>query len=275
MIALMRKTVTLLKKAGETPLEAVETFRTENGIGAKVPLAYAGRLDPLASGKLLVLIGEECKKQKSYHGLDKEYVFEILLGFTSDTGDVLGLSTKGVPSTTPDVRTLEKVVGALNGPLTLPYPNFSSKTVRGKPLFLWTLENKLTEIEIPVITTPMYALNFLNSRTVSSPELLRDITYKISQVTDVVAPSKALGENFRRIPILTLWNKHLTAENPEAFLILKFTVVCGSGLYIRSLAPYIAAHLGTTGLAYSIHRTKIGRYHALPFLKKGFWFPTY
>ena len=48
----------------------------------------------MASGKLLILIGDECKNQKKYFGLDKEYEFEVLFGVESDTGDVLGLISK-------------------------------------------------------------------------------------------------------------------------------------------------------------------------------------
>jgi tRNA U55 pseudouridine synthase TruB len=40
---------------------------------------------PMASGKLLVLLGEECKHQENYHSLDKEYEFSVLLGIGSDT----------------------------------------------------------------------------------------------------------------------------------------------------------------------------------------------
>ncbi|MBU2330236.1 hypothetical protein KKG57_02105, partial [Patescibacteria group bacterium] len=86
----MKKYVVLEKPVGQTPLEALRLFQERSPIYKDVPLSYAGRLDPMASGKLLVLIGEECKKQKKYHGLDKEYVIEVLLDIGTDTGDVLG-----------------------------------------------------------------------------------------------------------------------------------------------------------------------------------------
>mgnify|MGYP001558770480 FL=1 len=34
---------------------------------------------------------DECKNQKKYTDLDKEYEIEVLLGIASDTGDVLGI----------------------------------------------------------------------------------------------------------------------------------------------------------------------------------------
>jgi tRNA U55 pseudouridine synthase TruB len=45
----------------------------------------------MAEGKMLILAGEACKEREKYLGLDKEYIFEILLGFKSDTKDILGI----------------------------------------------------------------------------------------------------------------------------------------------------------------------------------------
>ena len=82
------------KMIGETPLECLERTRLEKGIAALVPMTYAGRLDPLASGKLLILVGDECKEKEKYLGLDKEYEIEVLFGVMTDTGDALGLIKK-------------------------------------------------------------------------------------------------------------------------------------------------------------------------------------
>jgi tRNA U55 pseudouridine synthase TruB len=89
----MEKYIMLDKAVGETPLSCAEEYRALHPELAGVSMAYAGRLDPMASGKLLVLLGEECKNQTSYHGLDKEYEFSVLLGIGSDSHDVLGRLT--------------------------------------------------------------------------------------------------------------------------------------------------------------------------------------
>ena len=89
-MCLMKKYITLDKAVGETPLSCAEDYRAKHKELEGVAMAYAGRLDPMASGKLLILLGEECKNQTNYHGLDKEYEFSVLLGIGSDTHDVLG-----------------------------------------------------------------------------------------------------------------------------------------------------------------------------------------
>src|SRR3989344_4155540 len=80
------------KVLGETPLQALERLRVEKDFPHDLAMTYAGRLDPMAEGKLLILTGEDCKRRERYDGLDKEYVFEIAFGIESDTGDILGIS---------------------------------------------------------------------------------------------------------------------------------------------------------------------------------------
>ncbi len=259
---------TIEKRVGETPLLTTERLRLERGISKETPLAYAGRLDPMASGKLLVLIGDECKVQEKYHAFDKEYRVEILLGVSSDTGDVLGL----LRTCTLNVCTVEEakeVLASYVGNISLPYPHFSSKTVAGKPLHTWTLEKRLDEIEIPVKESRIHKLTFDGLRTVSKEEVLTTVRAKIETISEVTDPKKALGADFRREDVRKSWDEFEKNGN-EAYQIFSFTCTASSGTYMRSLAEEIGKKLDTCGLAYSIHRTKIGKYVALS-KKYGFW----
>ena len=65
----MRRYAVIEKNIGETPLMAVESFRKLNPELLQYPMTYAGRLDPMASGKLVVLIGDECKRQAIFFSL--------------------------------------------------------------------------------------------------------------------------------------------------------------------------------------------------------------
>ena len=90
----MKKILILHKKEGETPLEALNVFRFKNKKYKDVKMTYAGRLDTLVSGLLLVLTGDTVKEKEKYLKLNKEYEFKILFGFATDTYDVLGKVTK-------------------------------------------------------------------------------------------------------------------------------------------------------------------------------------
>ena len=64
MKKIFKKIILLNKKEGETPLEALEKFRLTNKKYKDVKMTYAGRLDPMATGLLLVLAGEETKNKE-------------------------------------------------------------------------------------------------------------------------------------------------------------------------------------------------------------------
>jgi tRNA U55 pseudouridine synthase TruB len=77
----LKKVIVLNKKEGETPLEALEAFRAKNKKYKDMKMTYAGRLDPLVSGLLLVLAGDARKEKEKYLGLTKEYEFSVLCTF--------------------------------------------------------------------------------------------------------------------------------------------------------------------------------------------------
>lgn len=258
----MPKTATIQKSVGQTPLECIEAFRQHTGIPSSVPLAYAGRLDPMASGTLLVLIGDECKKLAQYTHLDKQYRIEVLFGIGTDTGDVLGIAETS-PRTTVTAHDVTACVRTFVGTRTYEYPKFSSKTVQGKPLHQWTNEGRIDEIRIPTKEATVYAIACVGVRTMSSDEVLHYVQNKIETIPPVTDESKKIGADFRRVPIRARWDE-IAHQHPHAVYTVA-TIVCtvSSGMYMRTLAGLMGEQLGTTALALSIHRTKIGHYYHL------------
>ncbi|MFW6210141.1 MAG: hypothetical protein ACOC4E_01470 [Patescibacteria group bacterium] len=253
--------ITLEKAVGETPLQCVEAYRGQHPELKDVPLAYAGRLDPMASGRLLVLIGDTCKRQTDFHTLDKRYEFSILFGVSSDTYDVLG-RLQSHPSVPPITQTrLLPLLHDLIGPSRLPYPPFSAKTVQGKPLHTWTLEGRLNEIELPLQHGTIYALSLTALSAVTRQSAAALALQKIDRLPPVTETSKALGRDFRRSDVRADWNAIAADTNvPNSLCVAHLACIASSGTYMRSLAHHIAHQLGTGGLAWHIHRTHIGTY---------------
>jgi tRNA pseudouridine(55) synthase len=269
------------KELGETPLQALERLRnikTEEknaDILLQTKMTYAGRLDPLAEGELLILVGEECKKKDEYLGLDKVYEVEILLGAQTDTGDVMGMTIDNdelkAGSEKLSVKNIEKVLKSFLGKVSWSYPAFSSKTVNGKPLFLWALEGKINEVEIPTRESEIYQLELLGSDDNCFTQLraseLRDLIHaKISSVKKVPEnivngkDTKRLGADFRRADVLQSWAEFFLCpecRSGHKFEVLKLRCKCSSGTYMRTLAQKIGEDLGTPALALSIVRTEI------------------
>ena len=270
------------KELGETPLQALEYLRKQEGIETDVKMTYAGRLDPLAEGELLILVGEECKKKDEYLGLDKEYEVEILLGVQTDTGDVMGvIDTKpkfksqelGTPKQGFGVDEVRNILSKFIGKISWPYPIFSSKTVQGKPLFVWALEGKIGEVEIPTRESEIYELELLSapSAKLSISELRELVHTKINSIPKVPESivdgkdTKRLGQDFRRAEVLQSWadffdnvaSKPLATEQVQVFDVIKIRCKCSSGTYMRTLAQKVGEELGVPALALSIVRTEI------------------
>jgi len=255
----MQKRVVLWKEVGETPLMALERYTRLHGEYANIPATYAGRLDPMAEGKLLVLLGSECKKQDHYRGLDKEYVVEVLLDAGSDTGDALGLVQYSGKETRVDPRVLQQVLATEKRVHTHPYPAFSSKTVDGKPLFMYALEGTLDTITIPEHQEHIYTLSHQDTAHIDTKTLRERIDTFLAQVPRTDEPSKALGADFRIDTVRESWDALIAQAKDRHFSILTLRVVCGSGTYMRTLAGRVGEALGTTALALSIRRTRIGK----------------
>ena len=265
------KYVLLEKSVGQTPLASTELWRNDKPEMKNIPLAYAGRLDPMASGQLLVLIGDECKVQEKYHDFDKQYEFSVLFGVTSDTADVLGrLQFVNIPPPI-SLTELQKTTQELLGTIELPYPHFSAKTVKGKPLHVWTLEGRLNEITLPTKISTIYKHKTIRLETKSRRDIYRAVSAKIELIPPITEASKILGNDFRRVDVRADWLRFSQLGQPtDMFSIATFVCIAGSGTYMRTLAEVIARACRTIGLAYCIHRTHIGLYQPLP-LVGGFW----
>ena len=264
----MKRYVVLNKKVGETPLSALDAWKAKNTAYKNVSASYAGRLDPMASGKLLVLLGDECKKQAEYTGLDKEYVIEVLFGVGSDTGDALGIVELGTPTLVSSSHVRQVLVGEI-GKQERPYPRFSSKTVNGKPLFLHTLSGTIEQVEIPTHTEEIFRIALQNIKNVSAKALQKRVEKYLCLVPKTDEPSKRLGEDFRINDVRASWERVFGEEPEGVYTIATLRVTCGSGTYMRSLAGRLGEALHSKALALSIKRTRIGTY------KKGRWTHSY
>lgn len=262
----MKRYVVLEKAVGETPLAALSAFRAAHTEYADVPMTYAGRLDPMARGKLLILIGDECKRKKQYEKLDKEYEIEVLLDMGSDTGDVLGIVTKSGQETRVDETMIRSVLQKEIGAFNRAYPAFSSKPVYGKPLFLHALEGTLPEL--PTHRETIYGIELIALKRMTHTELRERIAKQLAQTPVSDDPKKELGADFRITDVRTSWDAAVAGAERD-YMVLTLKVACASGTYMRSLAARIGEAFGTHALALSIHRTKLGR------RVLGFWVSTY
>lgn len=240
--------IKIYKEKGETPLERIDRFREENPEYGEAKLSYAGRLDPMAEGVILILIGDENKEREKHLKYSKEYTFEILFGFRTDSYDLLGLLQENFKKYVLNEEELRKNLEKFKGDIDQEYPPFSSKTVKGKALFEWARKGKLDKIEIPKHKVTIYDINLLGIRSINKPDLRKYILEGVLRVKG----------DFRQKEILDKWGNELNRIKTEEFNIAKVNVYCSSGTYIRALVNDLGKILGCGALAYSIKRENIG-----------------
>jgi len=212
------------KHEGETPLACVQRFKRCFPEYTPLPLTYAGRLDPMASG-LLLFSDNESEKQ-ALLGLPKEYLLTILVGLHSDTGDILGIITPH-PGGTNEIP---------EGTFNQPYPAYASKTISGKPLWVHARDGNPQTV--------------LHTVTIYSVEKTRVCTYTKEQLCTVVEKRIALPGDFRQEAV-----RASCQTIPDGvYELLTFRIRCASGTYMRVLADTYG------GLAWKIERVGIGEY---------------
>ena len=239
------------KPIGLTPLQAIIKLKKLYPVYQNQKIGYAGRLDPMAEGLLLLLIGDENKKRKEYEQLSKEYEFEVLLGIESDSYDALSLITN-VTKIKMNIDNLNlKIINLLNsyvGSSAQPYPPYSSARVKGKPLYYWARAGKINEILIPKKTITVQKLKLNNISSIALIEIYPKVIERI----------KLVDGEFRQEAILRNW-KEVVSQNSKIILTkISATISCSSGTYVRSIANSIGTNLGVGAIALSIKRTKIG-----------------
>lgn len=243
--------VGVCKPVGATPLEAVREYVAASGGDVSLRRSYAGRLDPMAEGLLVVLEGARCDEQEAWQHHAKEYAWELLLGVGSDSYDVLGLAQLQLPDDW-DVAVraaTEALEHGLLGRRQQPYPPYSSARVAGHPLFWWAQQGRLNEVQIPRVEVEVRACRVGCVRWVPISFLLRDLLDRIGRVT---------GTGFRQAAVCARWREVLGALPSDTRLpLLSVRSSVSSGTYIRSLAHEAGAAAGCGGLAWSICRTAV------------------
>jgi len=232
----MNRVLNIYKTKGLTPLEVIRELKNTHEYES-CTLSYAGRLDPLADGVLLVLIGEENKNREGYEKLNKSYEFEVLIGIHTDTYDIMGIPHMA------DVHVdVEKEIKNLKGEKIVHFPPYSSRRVRGHPLFWWARNGLLSQIKVPRHKVKIYETKVIKKRTVTKREL-----------EERLGVIKRVNGEFRQKVIINSWKKFLPTT-PQTFAAYTIEISCASGTYVRA----IANELG--GVALRITRTAVGKW---------------
>lgn len=139
------------KPAGCTSHDVVQRVRKalrQRSVG------HAGTLDPLATGVLVVAIGEGTKLVSHLQSDDKRYEVTVALGAETDSLDADGEVTETAEVPPLDQDTVEHALSAFIGRLPQEAPKLSAIKVAGTPLHRRTRRGE--DVEAPVREVELY-----------------------------------------------------------------------------------------------------------------------
>lgn len=239
-----KSVIPFYKHAGETPLEAVSRLRAILALPQETKTAYAGRLDPMAEGLILVLVGEGTKNIDDHLSLEKTYEATIVLGFSTDTFDALGLITARL-SSFPSFETIRRELMSFEGAFSFDLPPFSSYKIRGKPLFHWARQG------IAPPKTPPRRKTTISEIIPTDEGLMPLETMRAS----IIERTLRITGDFRQEQIRAQWE---ALTEPHELPYITATITCSAGTYIRALVDEFSKHIGTPAFLFALKRTKIG-----------------
>lgn len=223
------------KPLGWTSFDVVNKVRylLSRRLGVKkIKIGHAGTLDPLATGLLVICVGEYTKKIEQFQAMPKTYTGVITFGATTPSFDL----EKAVDATFPTGHLtdelLDKVRRQFIGDLRQIPPVFSAVKVDGRRLY----KNARTgeAVDLPERSVRIESLEF--------------------------GPLRSLPSTGNRQPS-TISKKGppiMLHPDYEEGLQVDFQVVCSKGTYIRSLARDLGEAAGSGAYLSSLRRTGTG-----------------
>ena len=123
-------------------------------------VGHAGTLDPLATGVLVVALGDALKILEFINDNDKEYIATAKMGLLTDTLDVTGKVLKEEKNFIVTKEELESTLNSFKGSYLQEVPLYSSVKVNGKRLYKYAREER--EVVLPKREVNIFSIELLN-----------------------------------------------------------------------------------------------------------------
>lgn len=114
--------------------------------GSKIKIGHTGTLDPLATGLLVLMVGNYTKKVPEFTKLDKTYEVTMRLGQTSTTGDEEG-DKLAISDKVPGINEVREALVPFVGEIEQVPPAYSAVKVGGKRAYDLARAGKTPELK--------------------------------------------------------------------------------------------------------------------------------
>lgn len=133
------------KEVDKSSFFVIKQIRAITGIKK---VGFAGTLDPMASGLLIIAISSATKFLDTFHFLDKVYIAKIEFGKISDTYDKEGIIKKTEVKNIPTLVEIKKIIEKkFIGEILQTPPIFSAKKINGKNAYELARKNENVKLK--------------------------------------------------------------------------------------------------------------------------------
>lgn len=171
-------------------------LRTEvldkTGEKRKIKVGHTGTLDPQATGLMIVVVGDYCKRAQEFSKLDKTYQVQMKLGESSTTGDSEGEKTLG-PEVEITEGKLNDVLDSFLGESMQTPPIYSAIKINGQRAYKLARAGKEVNLEPRTIKIYDIKLDKFNPPLVDFTVSVSSGTYIRSLVEDIAKKCDTLA----------------------------------------------------------------------------------
>jgi tRNA pseudouridine55 synthase len=177
------------KPKGITSFDVIRKLRK---IYPGVKMGHAGTLDPRATGLMIIGLNKGTKLLDRFLKLQKTYEAEILLGVSTDSGDMDGSVLLEKDCSTVLDKDIENKISSLVGSHMLPVPVYSAIKKNGKPLYAYARRG--IAVEVPVKPMTVIALNIQDIREENGKKYVR-VIFDVTSGTYIRSLAEELGRH--------------------------------------------------------------------------------
>ena len=200
----MNGILAIYKEKGYTSRDVVNILGKE--LGTK-KIGHTGTLDPMATGVLVVCVGQGLKLVEMLTEHDKEYIAKIRLGIETDTLDITGTVLKEENVCNYSKEEIEEILKRFIGKIKQEVPKYAAIKVNGKKLYEYARNGE--EVKLPVRDIEIYDLKLASdvvnnefyikchvSKGTYIRSLVRDIGYALGTVATMIELERTKLGNF-------------------------------------------------------------------------------
>lgn len=240
------------KKRFQTCLQMLEEARHEFPQLRDEVLSYVGILDPMAEGWVGVLVGkQENRDRLAQTQAVKEYVVDVLVGVSTDSGDLMGKVEKHQLSVDSFQLERNKVINTFEnfaGEFGQRVSRFANKKFQGKPLWWY----QLNDVDLPEEALEERQVRILDREVLGIGEVSAEYL-----AGELEAMANVFGMNFRMDKIIPSWDVVFSDPQKTVFDLIQFRLVVSKGFFVREFVRELSKLTEIPLVVFKLKRAKI------------------